>query len=121
MNKAVVFPGTSLILILLGLLAAVVVAGTLTRIRLPLIGSDRTAFYALAVIGLIMCPLGMQFQRYGWLHPASIAGIVLGSLGLLVLAAVIFRLRLPLLADDRAATLALAGIMAAKIAVAALR
>jgi UDP-N-acetylmuramyl pentapeptide phosphotransferase/UDP-N-acetylglucosamine-1-phosphate transferase len=61
MNKASIFSGNTLSLILLGVLAAVVVAGSLARIKLPLIGSDRTAFNALAVIGLVMCSLGMQF------------------------------------------------------------
>jgi hypothetical protein len=121
MNKVTVFAGNTSVLIGLGLLSAIVLAASLGRFKLPLIGSERSAFFALAVIGMIMCTLGMQFERYGWSHPASIAGIVLGSLALIIVAAVLFRLRLPLITDDRAATIALAAIMTTKAVIAVIR
>jgi hypothetical protein len=121
MNKVNIFAGNTPVLIGLGVLAAIVLAGSLGRFKLPLISSERGAFFALVVIGFAMCTLGMQFERYGWAHPASIAGIILGSLALIVVAAVLFRLRLPLLTDERAATIALTAIMAAKVVVGAIR
>jgi len=114
-------PVTNPLLILLGLVSAGVVAAALTGTRLPLIGSDRSSLIALIILGMSMCALGMQTTDYGWLNPFNVVGIILGALALGLTAAVIAGVRVPYISGDRAAVIALALIMAAKVILAVLR
>jgi hypothetical protein len=106
---------------ILGVLAAGLVGATLLGIPLPLVGSDRAVLIVLALLGMALCALGMRLDTYGWTHPANLAGMVLGVLALLVIVLALFGVRLPYLATDRAALVALAGIMVVKMGVALTR
>jgi hypothetical protein len=115
----------------LGIVAVLLVAAVLTNTSVPFISGDRAAFVALAVIGMSMCALGgigKAQAGLGWAHPLTIVGIVLGSLALLLVAAVLTG-RAGFLepvatatggraaaeaVTDRAALLVLAGIIALK-------
>ncbi|MDF2627539.1 MAG: hypothetical protein K0R39_1370 [Symbiobacteriaceae bacterium] len=117
-------PATSLtnpLLILLGLLSAGVVTGTLTGTRLPLIHSDRSALIALVVLGMSMCALGMQTVTYGWTNPFNLAGTILGALALALAAAVLLGARVPYIGSDRSAMIVLAAVMAVKVVLAVMR
>ena len=117
-------PATSLtnpLLILLGLMSAGVVVGTLTGTRLPLIHSDRSALIALVILGMSMCALGMQTVTYGWTNPFNLAGTVLGAIALVLAAAVLLGARVPYIGSERAAIIALAAVMAVKVVLAVLR
>lgn len=75
----------------LGVAGAVLVYAVLTDRSPPLVGSDRVAFFALAVIGLAMCSLGGIGQTavpLGWAHPLTLFGSVLGVLALALAGAV---------------------------------
>lgn len=114
-------PFTNPLLIFLGLLSAVVIAGTLTGTRLPLIGSDRSALVALFILGTFMCTLGMQTVTYGWTNPFNLAGTILGASVLALTAAVLLGARVPYIDSDRSAIFVLASAMAAKVVLAVLR
>lgn len=106
----------------LGALAAGVVISVLTRVRFPVIGTDRAALIALVVLGLTMCALGgTRAAVYPPPNPFTLVGIVLGIVALLVAAAGLFRFQLPLMAGERDAIIALAAIMAVKVLVALAR
>lgn len=114
-------PVTNPLLIILGLLAAGVVAAALTGTRLPWIGSDRAALIALIILGMSMCALGMQTVTYGWLNPFNLIGILLGALALGGAVAVLAGVRVPYISGDRAAIIALSLLMAVKVALAIVR
>jgi hypothetical protein len=107
---------------LLGVLGALLVWATLAGTKLPLIADERAAFYALLAIGVMMCMVGgishTVSAQVGWGHPLNLAGYALGALAVLLALSVIAGLRLPLITDDRAALIALAGIGAGKWALA---
>lgn len=110
--------------ILLGALALALVGAAVTGASLPLISSDRAALIALTVVAVAMCargPLGILAARGAWLSWAFVLGVVLGVLGLAVVASVFLGTPIPVLdtvvATDRAAFLALAGVVLAKVTV----
>jgi hypothetical protein len=94
----------------LGIVAIVFVAIYLIGWKVPLVTSDRAAFLWLTAIGFGMCMLGMGRTAVGlgWTHPITLLGIVLGSVLVLLVIAVLAGWRLPLIAGDRAAFLAVA-------------
>jgi hypothetical protein len=120
--KAMAFDAGSGMGLALGALAAYVVWAALKGAQLPVVSGVRGAFWAVTGIGFVMCAvggIGAGLARSGqnWLDPFMLAGIALGVVALAVVASVAFGLRLPLVADDRAALLVLAGIVAAKVVV----
>ena len=106
-----------------GLLALVAVAlllvvAVVTGRRLPLITGDKAAFYTLLIVGVAMCamgPLAEIAEKGAWLSLSGLIGIILGGLALVLAAAVLFGIQLPLIASERTAFLALAGIVVAKV------
>lgn len=114
-------PLTNPLLIVLGLLSAGVVAGTLTGTRLPFINSDRSALIALVILGMSMCALGMQTVTYGWTNPFNLAGTILGAAALALAAAVLLGARVPYIGSERSAIVGLAAVMAVKVVLAVLR
>lgn len=110
--------GTSVIL---GILAVALVAAVGFGFNIPVLGSGRAAFFTLAVLGMAMCSRGTQFENYGWLNPFTMAGAVMGTALLLLIGAVAFHIRLPLITSDRAATLVLGSGMAVKVLLALVR
>jgi hypothetical protein len=107
--------------VVLGLLTTAFVAAALANVKIPMIDNDRAAFIVLAVLGVVMCSLGMRIEIYGWLNPFNVVGIVLGSLLLLLTALVLFDVRLPLITSDRAAMVAMAVIMVIKVVLGGIR
>ncbi len=85
--------GTNLVVIALGILAALLVFAVLTGRKVPLLSTDRAALLALVVIGLIMCTLGgigSVSASGDWLHPLSILGYLLGAVIVVIGIAALF-------------------------------
>jgi len=111
---------TSGLEIAFGILAVLLIAAVFARIQLPMIENDRIAFYALATLGLGMCTIGgigRTVQERGWLNPITILGTVLGILALALVLMVLASGYIPLIPDERAAFIALTGIVLVKAAV----
>jgi hypothetical protein len=84
--------GSGLAANVLGLLAALIILTVLFNSRLPLLGTDRAAFIGLVVVGMAMCALGgigPAQSTLGWTDPVTLAGMALGSLALVLVAAVL--------------------------------
>jgi hypothetical protein len=105
---------------LVGVLAAALVAAVGFGVNVPVVGNGRGAFFALAIMGAFMCKRGVVPWR-GFSDPFTVAGTIIGVFNLLLVASVIFRFRLPLIADVRAATLSLGASMAVKVVLALIR
>jgi hypothetical protein len=107
---------------LLGILAALLVVGALTHANAAIGIGDRLAFFALVVIGMTMCSLSgiTQAVAHGWWHPLSIVGYVVGTLALLLAAAVWFNVPLPMITTERDALIALTVVLLVKLGVARL-
>ena len=104
--------------LILGTLAAGLVAAKLAGAALPLVEGEREALIALAVLGLAMCgsgPLGQIAARGAWLSWGGLAGSILGLLVLAVVGAGLGLVQLPLVASAPAAFNALAGLMVLKL------
>jgi hypothetical protein len=133
-SNVTTFTGNPLAANLLGIIAAFIVVALLANIRVPLLGSDRATFIALVIVGMSMCALGgigRAQSTLGWTDPVTLVGIVVGSLALVLIAAVLTG-RAGFLepvaavvggtgtaesAIDRAASVVLAGLIALKWAV----
>jgi hypothetical protein len=132
--NASTFTGNAFAANLLGILAALMVVALLANVRLPLLGSDRAAFISLVVVGMAMCAvggIGRAQSTLGWTDPVTLVGIVIGSLALVLIAAVLagradFLEPVAALvggtstaesSTDRAATLVLGGLIALKWAI----
>jgi hypothetical protein len=115
----------------LGIFIAYIVMAATANNRPSFITSDRAAFFSVFVLGIAMCAvagIGRVQATLGWVHPITIAGIVLGILalglavavftgraGFLNSAAVVFGAgATPVASGERAALVALAGIIFAK-------
>lgn len=80
--------------------------------------SDKALLIVVVVIGMIMCTdgIGQVAARGEWLHPMSIAAYVFGVLVLVIAAAAVFDIKLPLIDSARAALIAVVLLAAAKVA-----
>jgi hypothetical protein len=94
----------------------------MNSLHIPLIKSDRAAFLVVFIFGMALCAWGgiSQAPVRGWLHPISIAGSVFGTLALMLGVSVLFRIRVAPITSDRAALVALLGIIALKVVLSAL-
>jgi hypothetical protein len=94
----------------------------MNALRTPAIKNDRAVFLVVFILGMALCAWGGigQAPAQGWLHPISIAGSVFGLLALLLGVSVLFRIRVAPITSDRAALIAMLGIIAVKIVLAAL-
>ena len=101
-------------------LAAALVAAVGFGVKVPVVGNDRGAFLALAIMGAIMCKRGVVPWR-GFSDPFTVAGTIIGVFNLLLIGSVVFHIRLPLITNVRAATLALGALMAVKVVLALIR
>lgn len=121
-NVPSVFQWTAPIAHTLGGLSFVLALVTLTGAKLPILISDRTAFYALAAAGFLACSLGMAkiAMQQGWTNPITLLGMFLGTLAMLLVAAVYFGVSIPFIQSDRAALIALTAIIGIKLALALL-
>jgi hypothetical protein len=108
--------GTNLIVIALGIPAALLIFAVLSGRKVPLLGSERAALLALVVVGLFICSqagIGQVAARGIWWHPLSIAGYLLGAVIIAIGIAALFGRNLPPLTSyyqSFAAVAALAGI-----------
>jgi len=86
--RTTVRPRTPAFANVLRILAALLVVAVLTNTSLPMIASETGAFYAIALIGIVMCSLGAGpvVTKLGWAHPISLLGIALGVLAILLVA-----------------------------------
>lgn len=83
-----------------------------------LIKRERTLFWLTFLVGVAACTLdGVgRTESYGWLHPVSVSGTVLGVSALILAANVLFRGPL----GDRATLITLLGIVVLKVLLARL-
>ena len=112
--------GSNIIVVVLALVAVslVYVVATGRNLTMPIIATDRAALIALLVVGIAMCAvggIGKAIDAYGWSNPVTIIGSVIGVLTLVVVGAVLFGVRLPIITDERAAFVFVAGVIVAKI------
>lgn len=121
-NVPSVFYWTAPVAHALGALTFGLALATLAGIKLPILANERAAFYALAAAGFLACSLGMAkiSMEQGWTNPITLAGMVLGALAVMLVAAVSFNFSIPFIANDRAALLVLTAIIGIKVALALL-
>jgi hypothetical protein len=107
-----------MIVIALGILAALLVFAVLTGRKVPLLSTDRAALLALVVIGLIMCTqggIGRVSASGAWLHPFSILGYLLGATVVVIGIAALFGKNIPPLTSFYQSFTAVAVIAAVKL------
>ncbi len=97
-------------------IAVVILVAVLTGLNERLGIGDGGAFWALFVVGMVICaggPLG-KGAKYGWWNPLHIAGYLLGVVLLLLGGAVLFDVVLPGAGSAQGATVLLGTLMAVK-------
>jgi hypothetical protein len=106
-----------LIAVLIGTIGVIIVIARLNDTDIPFISSDKAAFFALGIVGFIMCILVMKhgIELYGWTDLFVIISSVLGTVILLLVAVVIFQIENPIISNDRTALFLLTGLLLAKV------
>lgn len=102
----------------LALLAAAVVLIGVTGKKVPLLSNIRVDIILLVIIGMTMCTqggIGRVAATGEWTHPLSIIGYLLGGLILLITLAVFVGWKLPFIANDQQALLAIAILVGLKV------
>jgi len=102
----------------LALLAAAVVFIGVTGKKVPLLSNIRVDIILLVIIGMTMCTqggIGRVAATGEWTHPLSIIGYILGGLILFVTLAVFVGWKLPYIANDHQALLAIAVLASLKV------
>ena len=102
----------------LALLAAAVVFIGVTGKKVPLLSNIRVDIVLLVLIGMAICTqggIGRIAATGEWSHPLSIVGYLLGGLILLVTLAVFTGWKLPYIANDQQALLAIAILAGLKV------
>ena len=101
---------------LIGLVALSMVIAHLGGRSLPFVTDDRTAFIALAVVGMVMCAFGIQTvaNSTGWLSPGTFIGAALGILVLIAFVMALMNRPMFLCANYRTGFIALATVMLVK-------
>jgi hypothetical protein len=103
----------------LALLAAAVVFIGVTGKKVPLLSNIRVDIVLLVIIGMTICTqggIGRVAATGQWTHPLSIIGYILGGLILLITLAVFVGWKLPFIASDQQALLAIAILASLKVA-----
>ena len=114
-STEVIKTGSTILLVILGLCAAIVIWAALSGHKVPLISGERQALITITILGVIMCGLGMKINIYGWLNPITITGCVIGAVMLLIITSAFAGFKLPWIVGDRAAILSLALLGGVKI------
>ena len=111
------FMGSTVGTLVLGVLATLLVVGTLVGRKVPFISGERAALIVLVVLGMTMCTrgIGRVAAQGAWTHPLSILGYVLGALMLVIAGALLIGKPLPLITTTRHAILAIGLLTAAKL------
>jgi hypothetical protein len=102
----------------LALLFAVVTFIGATGRRVPLLSNIRADIILLVLIGMAICTqggIGRIAAAGEWTHPQAIIGYILGGLILLITLAVFVGWKLPLIANDQQALLAIAILASLKV------
>jgi hypothetical protein len=102
----------------LTLLAAAVVFIGVTGKKIPLFSNVRVDIILLVILGMTICTqggIGRIAATSAWSHPLSIIGYILGGLILLITLAVFVSWKLPLIANDQQALLAIAILASLKV------
>jgi len=102
----------------LALLAAAVVFIGVTGKKVPLLSNIRVDIILLVIIGMTICTqggIGRIAATQEWSHPLSIIGYILGGLILLVTLAAFVGWKLPFIANDQQALLAIAILASLKV------
>ncbi len=81
----------------------------------------RLAFGATFFTGMTVCTFGIaNTTKYGWLHPSSVSGIVLGLAAVVLGGSVLMRRKIGPVTSEKSALTTLLGIIVVKFIVAAL-
>jgi hypothetical protein len=81
----------------------------------------RLAFSATFFTGMAVCTFGIaNTTKYGWLHPSSVSGIILGLAALALGNSVLLRCKIGPVVSDKSALIILFGIIVVKFILAAL-
>ncbi len=110
--------GTNLVVIALGILAALLVFLVLTGRKVPLLSSDRSVLLAFVVIGMFICSnagIGRVAASGAWWHPFSIIGYLLGAAIVMIGVAALFGKNIPPLTSYYQSFTAVAVIAAIKL------
>jgi hypothetical protein len=102
----------------LALLAAAIVFIGVTGKKVPLLSNVRVGIILLVIIGMTICTqggIGRVAATGQWSHPLSIIGYILGGLILIVTLAVFVGWKLPFIANDQQALLAIALLASLKV------
>jgi hypothetical protein len=102
----------------LALLAAAIVFIGVTGKKIPLLSNVRVDIILLVIIGMTICTqggIGRVAATGQWTHPLSIIGYILGGLILLITLAIFVGWKLPYIANDQQALLAVAILASLKV------
>jgi hypothetical protein len=113
-QPAVITPAIIGLAILFAAITFIGVAGK----RVPLLSNVRADIILLVVIGMTICSqggIGRVAATGEWTHPLSIVGYLLGGLILLITLAVFVGWKLPFIANDQQALLAIAILASLKV------
>ena len=105
------------ILVLAALVAAVLFI-ILKGIKFPLLSNPKVALGVLIVLGMTICTqggIGRVAATGQWTHPLSIIGYILGGLILIITLSVFVGWKLPFIANDQQALLAIAILASLKV------
>jgi hypothetical protein len=105
-------------IILLALLFAAVTFIGVTGKKVPLFSNVRVDIILLVIIGMAICTqggIGRVAATGEWIHPLSIIGYLLGGFILLIALAVFVGWKLPYIANDQQALLAIAILASLKV------
>lgn len=102
----------------LALLFAAITFIGVTGKKVPLLSNIRVDIILLVIIGMTICTqggIGRVAATGQWTHPLSIIGYLLGGLILLITLAVFVSWKLPFIANDQQALLAIAILASLKV------
>jgi len=102
----------------LALLASAIVFIGVTGKKVPLLSNIRLDIILLVIIGMTICTqggIGRVATTGEWAHPLSIIGYILGGLILIITLAVFVGWKLPFIANDQQALLAIAILASLKV------
>ena len=120
-TNTVVRSGRNGLSIVLALAVLGLIVGVIAQWNLPLISGPRSALIALFVLGFVMCAAGglsSKTERAGfsWFSPFVIIGMLLGAAAMYILYAGVSGRDLPFVSGEYGAFIALALVMALKLA-----
>lgn len=110
--------GTSILPIVLGIVAVALIFLVLTGRKVPLLTSDRASLLALVVIGMAICGnagIGRVAATNAWFHPLSIIGYLLGAAIIVVGIAALFGKNIPPLTNYYQSFIAVSIISVVKV------